>query len=170
MKKIIFCYLLISILFIDRSFCQTAEKKGWPSSERYSFISECIKTAKASMSEDSARSYCYCMQEKMEIKYPTVDEASKITAEDLQSAAWKKEINSCLGTAKWDSAYRAGFMSQCVAAARKSMEEQKAKKYCECMMFKIESKFPNTADVEKLTAEKLSTPEWKKKIQDCLDF
>jgi hypothetical protein len=69
MKKILIPYLLFSAFFINKAFTQeTEEKKGWPSAERNDFIIECIKSAKVNMSEDSARFYCYCMQEKVEKK------------------------------------------------------------------------------------------------------
>jgi hypothetical protein len=160
----------ITILFMGRSFGQTGEKKGWPSSERYAFITSCIGTAKATMSEDSARAYCYCMQFKIEVKFPTIEEAGKITAADMDSPEWKKEIKNCLGTATWDSANRANFVSECIIEATKNIGEQKAKTYCECMMFKVESKYPSMTDAAKLTQEVFKSAEWKKLIQDCVDF
>ena len=48
------------------------------------------------MSEDSARFCCYCMQEKVERKYPTIEEASKISGNDMQSPEWKKILQGCL--------------------------------------------------------------------------
>ncbi len=171
MKKIQLTCLFISILFISNSFAQTTgEKKGWPSVERYAFISECIKTAQENMSEDSARFYCYCMQEKIEIKYPTIDEAAKITEADMESADWQKDIKSCLG-GFWTNKDRAPFLTTCIESAQKGgLTEEKSKNYCECMLFKIENIYPNPVDAIVLTPEKLATPEWKKIIQSCLDF
>ncbi len=115
MKKIVL-YSLISILFLSKSFAQEAGepgKKGWPSVERYSFIAECIKSAKVGMSEDSARSYCYCMLEKIETKYPTIEEAGKITDADMQSAEWQKDIKDCLASiSKWSAIDRSDFLSE----------------------------------------------------------
>ena len=68
------------------------------------------------MSEDSARFYCYCMQEKIESKYPTVEVASKITEEDMNSAAWQKDIKGCLG-GTWGSDEREAFISSCIESA-----------------------------------------------------
>ena len=90
MKKIILLTGFILLLFTGNIFAQPgAPKKGWPSVERYDFITECIRTAKEGMSEDSARFYCYCMQFKVEAKYPTIEEAGKITKNDMESPEWQ---------------------------------------------------------------------------------
>ena len=170
MKKILITYFFITILFFCKSIAQqSGEKKGWPSVERHAFITECIATAKVNMSEDSARFYCYCMQEKVERKYPTIEEASKISGNDMQSPEWQRDIKSCLG-GTWGSKERSGFLSNCIVSAKDGVGEGKAKTYCECMLFKIEIRYPDPADADKLTAEKLSSPEWKKILQGCLDF
>ena len=122
------------------------------------------------MNEDSARFYCYCMQKKIETNYPAIDEVVKITEADMESAGWKQDIKNCLG-GFWGTKERDAFLSNCIASAEKGgLSEVKSKNYCECMLFKIENKFPNPADAKKLTPELLATPDWKKIIQSCLDF
>lgn len=171
MKKILLTHLVISLLFISNTFAQeTGEKKGWPSVERYAFISECIKEAKSGYSEDTARFYCYCMQERVEKKYPTIEEAAKITEADMQSEEWQKDIKSCLG-GFWGTAEREAFLTECMVSAQKdSVSSERSKSYCECMLFKVEMKYPNPLDAGELTAEKLDSPEWKKIMQGCMDF
>jgi hypothetical protein len=172
MKKII-GYLLVSILFVGNSFAQAGgepKKKGWPSVERYGFITSCIQEAKNNMSEDSARFYCYCMQDRVEKKYPAIEEASKITEADMQSAAWQKDIKKCLG-GFWTTADREAFLSNCISSAQKDgIGEEKSKSYCECMLYKVEVRYPNPLDAGKLTPEVLAMPEWKKILKGCLDF
>lgn len=147
----------------------TGETKGWPSKERLDFIRECVNTAKVNMSEDSARFYCYCMQERIEIKYPTIEEAGKITEAEMQSPAWQKYVTECLaGT--WSSTTRNDFISSCITTAKVNLSEEKAKTYCECMQFKIEKAYPNEADLSTLSDSMWKTPEWKKIIQGCMDF
>ena len=172
MKKILTSYLSISVLFFSNVLAQeTVEKKGWPSSERYTFIAECIKTAKVGMSDDSARSYCYCMQEKIEKKYPTTEDAAKLTSADLETPEWKKEIQNCLAPAStWSTKDRSDFLSECVESAKEGRSEEKAKIYCECMLFKIETRYPNPATAGNINEETLKTPDWKKMIQDCSEF
>lgn len=171
MKKILLSNLIAFLLLTAHSFAQqTGEKKGWPSVERYGFITACVEEAKNNMSEDSARFYCYCMQDRVEKKYPTIEEASKITEADMQSEAWQKDIKDCLG-GFWAREEREIFLANCLESAQKGgVAEDKSKTYCECMLYKIEKKFPNPLDAAQLTAEKLATPEWKKIIQGCMDF
>jgi hypothetical protein len=169
MKKVLFnCLLLLSVS--AALLAQPGEKKGWPSAERNGFITECINSAKAGMSEDSARFYCWCMQEKVEKKYPTIEEASKLTAEEMGSPEWKKEINACLSGGGWKNADRSGFLTNCIETAKAGIGAEKTKTYCECMLFKIEQRFPDPAEAGKLTAEMLNSPEWKKIAQGCMDF
>ena len=124
------------------------------------------------MGMDSARFYCYCMQEKVEQKYPTIEEASKITDADMRTPAWQKDIESCVSSVgSWAPKDRSDFVSECVKAAKSGLGEDGARKYCECMLYKIEKKYPNPNDaIAALTPEALATPEWKKIIQDCKDF
>lgn len=89
------CLLLFSFA-ITYSFAQAGEKKTWLPATRYQFIAECINTAKNSMGTDTARFYCYCMQEKIEMKYPDTADMNKLTTAELSKPEWKKEITACL--------------------------------------------------------------------------
>ncbi|MEQ1677617.1 MAG: hypothetical protein ABL876_12990 [Chitinophagaceae bacterium] len=172
MKKIpVFIVLPILLLAANLSYSQQpGEKKGWPSYERYAFITSCIREARANMSEDSARFYCYCMQEKVELKYPNIELAAKITEAEMESAVWQTDIKSCLG-GFWGTEEREAFLSNCIETAEKGGSgTEKAKNYCNCMLFKIETRYPNPLNATDLTPEKLSSPEWKKIIQGCMDF
>lgn len=162
---------LVTILLVSITVsAQPGEKKGWPSVERYGFISECIKSAKVAMSEDTARFYCYCMIFKMEEKYPTIESAGTLTQEQMMTPEWQKEIKACL-TGYWSGKDRNDFLTDCVNTAKTGMGEEKAKNYCECMLYKVEVKYPKSSDaVEKLTDEALNSPEWKKIIESCLEF
>ena len=117
MKKILLFSFIVMFIFAGNLKAQTGEKKGWPSSERYGFISECIKTAKKNMSEDTARFYCYCMQFKVEERYPLVDSAATLTQQDMESPEWQKEIKACL-SGFWSGADRKTFLSDCINAAK----------------------------------------------------
>jgi hypothetical protein len=170
MKKILFPILLMLLSPLVRLSAQTGETKGWPSKERYAFISECIKAAQKGMSEDTARYYCYCMIFKMEKKYPTVEAAAGLTEDQLTSPEWQKEIQACL-QGYWSSKDRNDFLQECIGSAKTGLGEEKAKNYCECMLYKVETLYPDTAKAaEELTEEKLNSPAWKKIIQSCLEF
>lgn len=169
MKNIL---LLLALLFSTATFCQVApgEHKGWPSIERYGFIKSCVDEAKSSMSEDSARFYCYCMQDKMESMYPNLEDAAKVTEDDMNNPAWQKMIRTCLG-GFWSSAERNEFLNSCTPSAIKSgLEEEKARNYCECMLYKIEMKFPNPMDAAEIDEKTMASPEWLKLAKSCLDF
>ena len=120
------------------------------------------------MSKDSARYYCYCMQEKVEQKYPTVADVAKLTEEEMESDEWQREITACL-YGYWSTSQRSEFMRDCTEAA-KSIGETKAKNYCECMMFQIEKRYPSFDEANKLTEKDFASPMWKKIIQASLDF
>jgi hypothetical protein len=161
--------VLTCIFFSNTAIGQ--EKKGWPSVERFNFINECLKSAKANLNEDSARFYCYCMQEKLENKYPDIADASKLTPTDLSSPEWTKEVQACrTGIGQWSPQDRSDFLKDCIDAAKASLGGMKAKSYCECMLFKTEKKYPDPADAGAITEADLQTPEWKKMIKDCADF
>ena len=163
-------FLLPIFLFTVVTTSSGQEKKGWPSGERYAFIVECVNAAKAGMSEDAARFYCYCMQEKVEKKYPTIEEASGLSNDERQSPAWQELIKSCRTGGSWTAKDRSDFLSNCISTAKAGIGDKKAKIYCECMLFKIETKHPDAEAAGKLTEAELASPEWKKMAQGCLDF
>lgn len=120
------------------------------------------------MSVDTARFYCYCMQEKIEIKYPDTADMNKLTTTELSKPEWKKEINACLnGT--WPAAEREGFLNSCIEQAS-SLSTEQARNYCECMLYKVEKLYPNTSDLTKITDETLKSEAWQKLIKGCLKF
>jgi len=164
MKKSILI-ILVSCFIIGKTAGQDSR---WKTTDRVPFITECVKAAKAGMSEDSAKFYCYCMLVKLEVKYPDPNDAGLITEETLNSPEFKKMINDCLG-GYWKTEDRNDFMSSCIGAAKDGMGEEKARSYCECMMFKIEYRYPSYSEANKITKQTLETPEWKKMIQTCLE-
>ncbi|HMU47747.1 MAG TPA: hypothetical protein PKC72_15355 [Chitinophagaceae bacterium] len=168
LKKILITGLL-PVFFAGIVAAQTGEKKRWPSSERYSFIAECINSAKPALSQDTARFYCYCMLEKVEGKYPDIAEASKITDDELAKPEWQKEIVECL-SGTWTSEGREAFLSNCVRVATENVGEKKAQTYCECMLYKIERMYPSEEDAAKITEEDLTSEFWKKMVKDCMEF
>ena len=171
MKKL--RYPTIALLFIGyclNTSAQTGERKGWPSKDRYEFIRSCIETASPGLGEDKARYYCWCMQEKMEIKYPTIESASRLTEADINTPEWQKEIQGCRDHEGWSAKDRADFLSECKNAAKEGLGEEKATNYCECVLYKMERKYPKAEDAGEITEEKLNTPAFKKMMQDCLAF
>jgi hypothetical protein len=70
---------------------------GWPQVERDAFISNCERTAIGKGSSRSvAENYCDCMLNKMETLYPDINEAAKLTEEELRSPEMEKMAKDCL--------------------------------------------------------------------------
>lgn len=92
MKKILPLLLFISLLSLSAG----SQKKGWTAKDRTDFISSCIDAAKASLGEDTASYYCFCMQVKVESKYPNIEDAGKLSDADLATPEWQALIQECL--------------------------------------------------------------------------
>ena len=92
MKKVL--PLLLFILLISNS--SQSQITRWTAKDRSDFVSSCIETAKTTLGMDTASYYCSCMLEKIEAKYPDIDEAAKITEADLATPEWKAIIQDCL--------------------------------------------------------------------------
>ena len=91
MKKLVFPVLLVVIAVSCNN-----KSKGWSSAERTRFVSDCTNEAKKGLDEGKAKSYCECMQPKIEAKYGTFEAANKISASDLQTPEWNAEVQKCL--------------------------------------------------------------------------
>ena len=91
MKKI-FAFILVVTFF--STACKN--NKGWSSADKKEFTSNCSGTAKASMGEEKANSYCDCMQKKLEAKYPDARDANKVTRAEMEKPEWAAEIQNCL--------------------------------------------------------------------------
>jgi hypothetical protein len=90
MKKII---IFAGIIFFIAS-CNNSD--GWTASQRSQFVSDCTGAATGGMDASKAKSYCECMQPKIESKYPSFAKANKITTADLQTPEWTEEVKKCL--------------------------------------------------------------------------
>src|SRR5687767_4897127 len=169
MKKLVVLFLATGLIGFTAYSQEGGEKNGWTATDRGPFITECVKSAKAGMSEDSAKYYCYCMLEKVEKIYPDPTKATAVLNKNtLSSPEWKKIIMACMG-AYWPAADRKDFMSSCIASATPSIGETKAASYCECMMYKIERRYPNINDANKITEETLSSPEFRALMRSCVE-
>lgn len=64
--------------------------------------------------------------------------------------------------AVWTDEARKNFISSCIENA-KALGEEKARKYCECMLPKVEARYPNPLDTGKMTME-----EGMQMAKDCM--
>jgi len=164
----IFCFCLSSAW--GQGNATDSVKKSWSLADRSEFISACVNTAKTSMGTDSARYYCHCMQSKVEAKFPDPVEADKLTKDDFNTVEWQKEIKACLSGGTWTKQEREGFISSCVKSAKENgLSETKAKNYCECTQYKVEKRYPNSADLDNISEEDLKSKFWENLMASCRD-
>lgn len=132
---------------------KTTSQKGWSVPYRDGFVDAC-KDKLTTWGEDSASRYCNCMAAKLEVLYPNERGIETMSQDQMVELA-----NECLnkkGVIKsWTDKDREEFTSKCVETAVKTVGEQKAKGYCDCMLKKIEVVYPNTADLGKMTQEQI---------------
>jgi len=169
MKKIFQLLLVASIIYTGESLAQSKQTKttnNWTAEDRTGFVAECLTNATPVMGEDSARMYCFCMQEKVEKKYPKVTDAAAITDATLNSPIWKKEIASCF-LQPWTEANRVLFLSNCKPEAEQNLGKERGDAYCECMLYKLEVAYPDPLTI---TEEAMQSKEWDAHVQDCLKY
>jgi hypothetical protein len=65
----------------------TTTPTGWDEGNRSAFISKCIEGTKAQMTDDKAKSYCSCMLDKLEARYPVADSTSNMTMTQMSELA-----------------------------------------------------------------------------------
>jgi intracellular sulfur oxidation DsrE/DsrF family protein len=85
-----------------------------------------------------------------------------------KASGWSYKRAGNEGEAVWGKADRTEFVSSCVNEAKKGITEERARAYCECMLIKMEKKYPNAADAAKLTDADIQTSEFQALIKDCL--
>ena len=66
-------------------------------------------------------------------------------------------------TSSWSKEERDSFSTNCVGGATATMGADKAKSYCDCMLGKIESKYPKAADAGSLDVNTMT-----EMAKDCL--
>jgi RHS repeat-associated protein len=58
-------------------------------------------------------------------------------------------------TTGWPIEEKNAFIESCILNTKRSMSEDKAKQYCECMLKKVIAKYPKPQEANKLTAEEV---------------
>ena len=77
-------------------------------------------------------------------------------------------IAACNNSNGWSAKDKNDLINSCTQTATASMGEEKARAYCTCMQQKLEVKYPNPKDAEKVTAELMQTPEMQAMVRACL--
>jgi len=97
MTKLFFILLLFSEKVSGQGGRNDSTKTGWSAKEKSDFIESCVKYVIDSLHEGKARTYCTCMQQKMEARYPDIKDLNKITEDTMQTPEMVAMVNSCLG-------------------------------------------------------------------------
>lgn len=96
MKFIVAVFYLLLV-----ASCKSRTSTKWSKAERDAFRENCVVNSKAELGEERSVLYCECMLEKVEARYPNVNDAGKITLPDTREMA--KECFERLPLIKLDS-------------------------------------------------------------------
>lgn len=152
---------------------------NWSKEYRNKFLQGCISKASEKVSAAEAFSYCNCMTEKVEAKYPNEKEVdASLTSADIESMrqgcvsnsnstqsnpSYNQQNNSNNSTQSWSVSDQREFMDNCTPGASKSMGSAAAYNYCDCMLKKLMQEYPNSADVGNVSKSHMS-----ELASDCL--
>lgn len=139
---------------------------SWSKEYRNKFLQGCIGKASEKVSASEAFSYCNCMTEKVEMKYPdekVVDasltnadiETMRVGCVSTTSTQTNPSNNQQNSSASWSAADQKEFMDNCTPGASKSLGTRAAN-YCDCMMKKLMVSYPNSADVGNVSKSQMS--------------
>jgi len=144
------------LLFILVSSCDPG--KGWTENNLQSFINTCIEENRVSIGEEKVKQYCQCMQDSVKAQYPNYRDVEKLTMSRNQEIS-----NNCLPKG-WSADEKTMFMKSC-ADTRQEMGDtpDQARIYCDCMMRKIQDKYP---DITK--AGSIPNEEMRSMAQECI--
>lgn len=120
---------------------------------------------------DTARYYCFCMQESMESRFPQIEDASKVNADELKSPEFEAAARDCI-LGKWPAPEKEAFMKDCVQSAFENLKDTaKAGVYCSCMMFKLEKKYPDINELLSIFNDSFMESDFFKEIlKNCLEY
>jgi hypothetical protein len=141
---------------------------NWSKTYRDKFLQGCITKASEKVSAAEAFSYCNCMTDKVEAKYPNENEVdAKLTSADIESMRVGCNSNTSSNdqnnnnssnnsnsnnsntytSGAWSASDQKEFMDNCTPGASKTLGNSGAFSYCDCMLKKLMYEYPNSADV-----------------------
>ncbi|HYM94999.1 MAG TPA: hypothetical protein VET23_12715 [Chitinophagaceae bacterium] len=174
MKKIATFLALVSIL-------AACKPNGWSAKDKNDFISTCAQSAAAAMGQDKAKSYCTCMEQKLEVKFPNSQDANKSlnTPGFMETPEMQAMVQSCLNGGNgninnnnnnniggaWTNDDEQKFMNTCVQNAMNAgADRQTSTDHCNCTLKKIEAKYHSYDEAnQKMTKDEVTAFE-----QECI--
>ena len=162
---------------IKNNSTTTTSSGNWSKTYRDKFLQGCITKASEKVSASEAFSYCNCMTDKVEAKYPNEMEVdAKLTSADIESMRTgcnssttqsnpgdQTTNNNNTYTSNWSAADQKEFLDNCVPGASRTLGSNEAYNYCDCMMRKLMQEYPNSSTVGNVSKEHMSAL-----AQECL--
>jgi hypothetical protein len=158
---------------------KTTENSGnssWTETDRNKLLRECVESFDASQG-DIANKICPCMLGKLEKEFTSYKEAetkggeaasNRIALQCKEEVVGNTDNTNNTVASNWPQSEKDSFISNCVTnAMAKGRSRPASQNYCECMLNKMETLFPDINDAAKLTDEDIKSPEMKKLIDDC---
>jgi hypothetical protein len=132
--------------------------QGWTEGNKQAFIKSCLAENKAAIGEEKVNAYCACMQQKVQNRYPNYRDADKLTMSQ------NLVITDSCAPSGWSSEEKEIFMNSC-SETRESMGDNKedAITYCDCMMQKIQSRYPDVNKTGNIPNEEMTAM-----AQECI--
>jgi len=127
------------------------DQKGWSEGNKQSFIKSCITDNRSAIGEKQVNQYCDCMQKKVQERYPDYRDADKLTMSQ------NLDITDACALKGWSDNEKTAFMNSC-SETRQSMGDNKeqAVTYCDCMMQKIQAKYPDVTKTGSIPNEEMT--------------
>jgi len=145
-------------------------------------LSDCITRASNRLSASQAYTYCDCMMDKIQQKYPNENDAeTKFTKEELvpiDAACLPADVNQNNSndnqtnnnnqnnsnySRQWSTSDQREFMNNCVPGASKTLGNTGATDYCSCVMNKIMAEYPDSKDARNIPKDHMTSL-----ANDCL--
>jgi hypothetical protein len=141
----------ILILFVLYLFAGCNDEKGWSERNKQAYISSCVTDNRSAIGEKQVKAYCECMQKRVQEKYPDYRDADKLTMSQ------NLEITNACALKGWSDDEKKVFMNSC-AETRQTMGDNKeqAATYCDCMMQKIQEKYPDVTKTGNIPNEEMT--------------
>ena len=142
---------IAAIFFASCILLSCSEHKGWTESDKRSFIKKCIADNKTAIGEDKVNKYCACMQEKAQQLHENYSDIDRLSmSENLDMS------NECAPRG-WSKSEENVFMTNCTESfISNGGDTAKATPYCDCMMRKIQVKYPDVTKTGSIPNEEIN--------------
>jgi hypothetical protein len=136
------------------------------------FVQRCVSEAGKDKQSQylNATQYCTCMWDKIQVRFPNYRDFVALERKGTQVfiAELKTEINECVAlsakkTGNYPTAFTDAYLKNCLKTYKKD-KRIKAEPFCTCMLEKMQAKFPNYADLEKV----IDTPEGEGSLPEVM--